>query len=645
MYPNLFSPFRIGKLTLKNRVVMPAMGTGLAKANGELGEELIAYYARRAKGGVGLIIVEVTAIDYVHGKGGPTAPRLDDISFAPGWQRLADRVRPYGAKIFAQLQHPGNQTCRMLNGGNEILSASEVQSFAEPDAPRAMTTEEVKAMVGSFVTGAALAQAAGLDGVEIHGAHGYLINQFISPYTNRRTDEYGGSFENRIRFAKEIILGIRAVCGPDFPISFRITADEFTEYGYGFDTGLEIAKYVSELGVDVLNVSCSTYESTVPSVEPSSFAQGWRTYMAEEIKKVVNVPVITVGVIREPRVAEDIIRTGRADLVAIGRGNMADPDWCNKARYGHEEEICKCIGCLHCLDELFKGHIVTCAVNPEKGREAWLGEPAKDGNGRKVVVVGAGPGGIAASIVLARRGFHAILFEAEDRIGGQLVPAMSTPGKEKIGWYLQYAETMLKKLGVDIRLGESATRQIILDEHPYAVFLATGGTPIVPKLPGIEETNVTTAEAYLTDKVNITNKRVAVIGGGMTGCETAVRLAAEGNQVTIIEMQSDLCVGVVFANKMDTEKKLRDRGVERLLNTKLTAVNEQGITVESLVDGREQFLDVDAVVLALGVKPENSLRAELEDDVERLFVVGDALKSGRIANATHAAHILAAELT
>lgn len=222
---------------------------------------------------------------------------------------------------------------------------------------------------------------------------------------------------------------------------------------------------------------------------------------------------------------------------------------------------------------------------------------------------------------------------------------MSTPGKEKIGWYLQYAETMLKKLGVDIRLGESATRQIILDEHPCTVFLATGGTPIVPKLPGIDETNVTTAEAYLTDKVNITNKRVAVIGGGLTGCETAVRLAAEGNQVTIIEMQSDLCVGVVFANKMDTEKKLHDRGVERLLNTKLNAVNEQGITVESLIDGREQFLDVDAVVLALGVKPENALRAELEDDVERLFVVGDALKSGRIANATHAAHILAVELT
>ena len=247
--------------------------------------------------------------------------------------------------------------------------------------------------------------------------------------------------------------------------------------------------------------------------------------------------------------------------------------------------------------------------------------------------------------MLAKRGFSPVLFEAGTRIGGQLIPAMSTPGKEKIGWYIDYAETMLKKLNVDLRLEQRATKEMILNEMPYAVFVSTGGAPIIPKLPGIDGENVTTAEAYLTDTVNIANKRVVVIGGGLTGCETAVRLASEGNQVTVVEMQPDLCMGVVFANKMDTEKKLHDNGVERLVNTKLVAVTEQGVIVESLLDGSKQLLNADYVVLALGVKPENTLQAELENEVEKLFVIGDALRSGRIANATHAAHILAAELT
>ena len=641
MYNNLFSSANIGKLFLKNRVIMPAMGTLLTGPDGEINEDVIAYYTERARGGVGLIIVEVTAIDYVHGKGGPTAPRVDDSKFIPGWQRLAESVHPFGAKIFAQLQHPGNQTTSYMNSGNYIVSPSGVRSFAEPEEiPHILTTDEIKSLIKQFIDGAVLLQSAGLDGVEIHGAHGYLINQFFSEYTNMRTDEYGGSFENRMRFCKEIITGIRKACGADFPISLRLTVDEFTDYGYHLDEGIRIAEYFDKLGVDLLNISNATYESLGTAIEPASYEQGWRTYLAEAVKKHVNAPVVTCGNIKEPAIAEEILRAEKADFVAIGRGHIADPEWCNKARMGKEHEIRRCISCLHCFEEIMNGHFVTCAVNPRKGREWQIGELKKDKQGQKAVVVGAGPGGIEAAITLAQRGYTVKLFDKEPRIGGQLNYAMVPPGKSKIGWFMEYGKTMLDKYHVMTILGREITKELILEEAPDLVIIATGAVPIIPNVPGINSDNVVTADDYLGKRISFTGMNVVVIGGGLTGCETAVKISADNNKVTVVDMMPEIMNDVFIMNKIDTLQKMESYNVSQMPNHRLKEITSSGVLLENIETKALVPVSSDVVVLALGVRPNNSLYDSLVGTINNLYVIGDANKSGRIANATANAYIL-----
>ncbi|MCR4587003.1 MAG: tRNA-dihydrouridine synthase, partial [Lachnospiraceae bacterium] len=412
-YEKIFQRGRIGSLNLKNRVVMPAMGVSLAQQNGEANEHIIRYYEERAKGGVGLIITEICRVEPVYGTAIPNQLGAYEMGQIPHLERLAERVHKYGTKIFLQLQHPGRENKSSMIGGRQIVAPSPVMCKVTQEMPRELTTEEVQDLVKAFIRGAVFAKIAGFDGVELHAAHGYLLNEFLSPYTNKRTDRYGGSFANRIRIMEEMITGIRFMCGPQFAISVRISADEFVEGGLKLEDGVKIARTLESFGIDVINVSSGIYESSTTIVEPASFAQGWRRHLGTAVKKAVKIPVIAANNIKDPEVAEELLETDVCDFVALGRAHLADPNWVKKTKEGRADEINKCIGCLYCFGSLSEGSHIKCAVNPRCGREVEYAKVVKNGNGRKVAIIGGGPAGMQAALTLSERGFAPVLFEKE----------------------------------------------------------------------------------------------------------------------------------------------------------------------------------------------------------------------------------------
>ena len=372
-YDKLFAPGQIGSLELKNRIVMPAMGCSLAESTGEAGARIIRYYAERAKGGAGLIITEITRVDDETGVGTPNQLSVTNTHMIAQLSRLAEAVHAYDTKIFVQLHHPGNQTPSRLIGGKQPVSASDVTCKVIGEQPRALTTEEVEAMVRKFVTGAVIAQKAGIDGVEIHAAHGYLVSQFLSPHTNKRTDKYGGCFEGRMRFITEIIMGIKAYCGPKFPISVRMNGSDYLDDGITEEDAIAQAKYLEALGISCLNVSCGTYDSGATIIEPNYFKEGWKRHLAAGIRKAVQIPVIAVCNIKHPAFAEEMLEARDADFVGIARGQLADPFWGCKAKAGKDTLIRKCIGCMECFRILNDGLPLGCTLNPVRIRRRQAG--------------------------------------------------------------------------------------------------------------------------------------------------------------------------------------------------------------------------------------------------------------------------------
>lgn len=417
-YKELFQKGRIGSLEIKNRIVMPAMGVSLAEPDGRANEHIIRYYEERAKGGVGLIITEIGRVEPEYGTAMPNQLGAYAQYQIPHLERLTERVHKYGTKIFMQLQHPGRQNKSSMIGGRQIVAPSAVMCGISQEMPRELTTEECTSIMKAFVKGAVIAKAAGFDGVELHAAHGYLLNQFLSPYTNKRTDRYGGSFSNRIRILEEMITAIRHLCGNRFMISVRISGDEFVEGGLHLDDMVQIAQNLESFGIDVIDVSSGIYESGPTIIEPSSYAQGWKKHLATAIRKDVKIPVIATNNIKEPEVAEALLEEGVCDFVAIGRASLADPEWSKKAKENRSDEINKCIGCLYCFNRLQGGDHISCAVNPRCGREVEYSDLKKDGNGRTVAVIGGGAAGMTAALTLKERGFTPILFEKDSRLGG-----------------------------------------------------------------------------------------------------------------------------------------------------------------------------------------------------------------------------------
>ena len=649
MYDLLFSPGKIGGLTLPNRIAMTAASASLSQPDGTMTEDMLAYYEARAKGGVGLIITEMVCVDEDRGVLFPrelNAAREENI---PSFRRLADRVHPHGTKIFAQLFHPGANADPKLNP-LDLISASPARGKKRGQA-RAATAEEIHAIAAKFGQAARRVQEAGFDGVEVHAGHHYFLHSFLSPVTNHRTDGYGGSLENRTRILREIVEAIRAACGQDFPLMFRISLEEYIgKDGYHADTGIKICQMLEGWGVDAINVTASGTDSKLSqSVEPMYYPQGWRKHLAKAVKGTVSIPVLSVALIRDPAYAEKLLREGVLDFAGSVRTHLADPNWAAKARAGQEEDILPCISCMACFAKYDQAGHITCAVNPETGYEAQLPPLPQDGAGRLVVVLGSGPAGLEGAWMAARRGFRVVLFEKAPQLGGQLRLAMATPRKEKVGWLLESLVHRCRQAGVNLRTGWAPTLEEIQALHPYAILDATGGRPSLPaSIQGVGESPlVCTPVEIITGQLDLREESIVVVGSGMTGLETAEILSQRdrNNAVLVLEAAPRVAPGVYGSNRNGVTWVLEGNNVVFLTNRTLTKVGQDRIWFADSQTGEEYVYPCDRVVLALGTTPTRPYALEdLQALGAKVFRVGDAAQSGQVWDAVHAGYHAARSL-
>ena len=635
-YQKLFEKGCIGGVEIRNRVAMTAMGNGLASWDGEASPELIRFYEDRASGGCGLIFTEFTRVDETSGACNPNQLCIATRKHVRSVQRMAERVHRHGARIFVQLHHGGREAPPALNDGKQPMGPSAILNKVNGLVSTEMTKEEIGYIIKKFVAAAVNCQKAGIDGVELHAAHGYLLGSFISPYTNKRTDEYGGSVQNCCRIVTEIINGIRAACGR-YPICVRINGSDFVEGGITLAYAVEVAKTLEAAGADALNVSCAVYETVPNMIEPNYYEEGWRKELAKTVKAHVKIPVIAVNTIKFPATAEKLLEEGVSDFVGVSRGQMADPEWVNKARAGREDLIRKCMGCMQCNKSVVQDGYLSCAANPVTGRGTMYNDEylIRSGAGRNVVVIGGGPAGMQAAITLAKRAFHVILLEQKSYLGGMAYLATVPPHKTMVAEFIKTLEAEMKELGVDVRMNVTADVATVKALEPYAVVVANGGTEIVPQVAGLDSAHVHTMEDTLLGKVKFSGRKVAVIGGGMVGLETAHYLCKD-NQVTIVEMTATPGATMYPTVRNKLLSILKEDGVELLLNHALTAVEKDGLLMicTDSEEPKQERMAVDEVVIAVGRKPNMDLYHEMGAAFERVVQAGDCIVGGSILEAT-----------
>jgi 2,4-dienoyl-CoA reductase-like NADH-dependent reductase (Old Yellow Enzyme family)/thioredoxin reductase len=632
-YPTLFSPGTINHLTLKNRLVMTPMGCGLANTDGTITNEFISYYEERAKGGVALIYTEVACVNSEHGRRSEHQIWLTDERQLPMLQKLTSTIHQYGCAIFPQLLHPGVISTNAANEGRPLPGPSGVISKFLKQKARAFERDELKSLVQDFVKAAVLAKQAGFDGVEIHAAHHYLLHEFLSPYINKRTDEYGGCFENRCRLLLEIVDAVRNAVGRDYPISVRVSAEDYMgDESYHLDENLKLCQLLEKHSVDVISVSAGgTENGRSHSLEPISYAQGWRRHLAKAVRSMVNIPVIATTVIRDPDYAESLLNEGYLDFVGMGRSFLADPQWPAKAAAGHPEDIRKCISCLRCIDSIKAGQPIVCSINPECGFEYAKKDPVPDGDGRLCVVVGGGVAGLECARILALRKFRVCLYERESHLGGQVWLAAQAPKKDKMLWFIDYEGTQLKKLGVDICLDHVMTADEVLKLKPYLIVDATGSAPYLPPIEGIHNPLVTTPVEILSGKCDLHDQSVVLFGTGLTGLETAEYLAVRGNMVTVIGESPKIAPGggssVIIGEIL---RALDQANAVIMTGRKLLKIGTDRVIYQDVASGEVYELPCDKVVICKGVRSCGKLATELHGRHPNVRVIGDAERVGRI---------------
>lgn len=643
MYEKLFQKGKIGSLDLKNRTVMTAMGVNYSSSTGESTSQEIEYYKARAKGGIGLIITGITNVDGKAGRACGNQLSASHDGCIRTLRELADAVHTYDTKIFGQLHHAGIQTSSRVTG-YKPEGPSAIASAVIGEEPHALSIEEIKVLEKQFIAAAVRLKNAEFDGAEIHAAHGYLISSFLSPHTNKREDEYGGSLENRMRILINIIQGIRMYCGPSFAISVRLNSKDHIPGGLEIEESLQIAKKLEELAIDCINISGGTYESGYTVIEPSSIPEAWKKDYAKAFKQSLNIPVIAVNNIKHPETAEALLEEGICDYIGLGRATLADPQWANKAKAGRDEYIRTCVGCMNCFSQLMKyDRPVTCTVNPELGKEHLYTDlnklVAKTGDGKKVVVIGAGPAGSEAAIVLANRGYKVTVFEKNEGCGGSIRLGAKPPYKFYFNEYISMLEKTMEEMGIDLRFNEEATVEKVKELDPYGVVVAVGGQAAKLNIEGIDKDKILDYRDILSEEVDFTGKNVLVIGGGETGLETAEFIRDKDNKVTVVEMLSDVGLELDKSTKAIMLKRFGEKEIPVLTNTKFKKVkaDNKAILVNTQKDEQVEA-DFDYIISAVGVKNNPEYNNQFLEAFENSIVIGDARKPRNIVLGTREAY-------
>ncbi len=653
---HLFSPIQIGPMTVKNRIVLPSMGL-MYTHNGMMNDRFKHFYYERAKGGAGLLITGPYAVDKVGG--GPVLLGLDEDKFVPEIKTFNETIHKYdGVKVACQLFHSGRYSLSFMTGG-QCVSASPIPSKLTGETPRELNVEEIKELVKGYGAAAARAREAGFDAVEILACTGYLITQFLSPITNIREDEYGGSLDNRMRFALEIVASVRKGGGDNMPIIVRVAGHDYMPGGHTNKEAILFCKALEQAGIDAINVTGGWHETSVPQLT-TAVPSGTFVYLAQGIKQAVNIPVMASNRLGDPILADRVIRENSADMVCMGRPLIADPYLPNKAKAGDFDDITCCVGCNQvCFDNVMTGQPVSCMLNPLAGHEGEKKiSPAEIP--RKVVVVGGGPAGMKTAAIAAQRGHQVVLMEAEAELGGQLWLAAATPNKAEFERIISTLIHQVKTSGVRVKTGLEATLENIQAEEPEVVIVAAGAKPVIPTIEGVDQPKVKLAWDILLGKEAVTGRQVVVIGGNATGCETALKVAQEGTlgaetlkfllyhqaedpeallemaihgskEVTVVDMMPKMANNVARTVRWAFLSDLEKHQIKMMPKVNVLAITETGVEIEH--EGKKETLPADTVILATGVKSCQDLYKSLNGKNFELLLIGDAKEPRKITDA------------